>query len=277
MKITILGYGIFGSAIAHQLSLNGNTIIKEDVTGSNIILVSVPSHAVVDVLLSNKSKILNQKIIICSKGFDKSGKLLSIVLKKEFPNNQIYFLYGPTLALGLKDNNISIMILAGGEGKEEIKKHIEGKYLKVELSEDVIGAQVGASLKNTVSIFIGLVEGAGFGQNTQAFIYSIGLKEIQKIGVYFGADPNTFLGPSCAGDLFIRSRSRILGIEIGKGRSYEEVSKEINYPQEGIYSLNNILKINDKNIDLSFFRLMHSVVFENMEVRRAMEILASKI
>ena len=63
MRFSILGYGVFGSAIAHQLSLNGNTIIKEEVNDSDIILVAVPSYAVVDVLLSHKNEILDKKII----------------------------------------------------------------------------------------------------------------------------------------------------------------------------------------------------------------------
>jgi len=275
MKISILGYGIFGSAIASRLVLKGHTIVEEEIEkDSDIILVSVPSFAVTDVLLSNKSKIFDQKIIICSKGFDKNGDLFSLVLEKEFPNNKIYFLYGPTIADELKNGGFSAMVLAGGEGKEELKKEIESDNLYIETSEDVVGVQVGSALKNTVGIFIGLVEGAGLGENTQGFIYSMGLKEIQKIGIYLGAKPETFLGFTCAGDLFVRSRSRNLGLEIGKGRSFDEVSIEMTYPKEGIASLKNILKMKDK-LDLSFFELINSVVFENMKVEDAVKKLIS--
>ncbi len=277
MKISILGYGIFGSAISSRLSSVGNTIYKEEIKDSDTILVAVPSFAVVDVLLSHKDEISNQKIIICSKGFDNNGELFSSVLKKEFPNNQVYFMYGPTLAEELGGGMFSVIVLAGGEGKEELKRNIESKYFRVLLSDDVVGVQIGSALKNTVNIFIGIVEGAGFGQNTQALIYSIGLKEIQKVGVSLGANPDTFIGPSCAGDLFVRSRSRILGIEIGKGGSYEELSKDIKYPQEGIAALKNILKMNNENLDLSFFSLINSVIFEKIPVKEAIEKLANNI
>ena len=278
MKISILGHGTFGGAISSRLSLNGHTIIKNTIKDSDTILVAVPSYAVSGVLSSHKGEIKDQKIIICSKGFDKSGELFSTVLEKEFPNNQIYFLYGPTLAEELRNGVFSIMVLAGGKGKEELKKQIELNNLYIELSEDIIGVQVGSALKNTVGIFVGLVEGAGFGENTQAFIYSKGLQEIQKIGVCLGADPNTFLGFTCAGDLFLRSRSRILGIEIGKGRSFEDVSKEMTYPKEGISSLKNILKMESNlKMDLGFFRLINAVVFENMSVPDAVKKLADMI
>ena len=279
MKISILGHGVFGSAMASRLALKGHTILKNVIKDSDAILVSVPSYAVSGVLMSHKSEISNnQKIIICSKGFDKSGELFSTVLENEFPDNDIYFLYGPTLADELRNGVFSVMVLAGGEGKEELKKQIESDNLYVQLSDDIIGVQVGSALKNTVGIFVGLVEGAGYGENTQGFVYSMGLQKIQKSGVYMGARPETFLGFTCAGDLFLRSRSRILGVEIGKGRSFEEVSIEMTYPKEGISSLKNILKMEgDMNIDLQFFQIIHQVVFEGLSVKDAVVKLANII
>lgn len=279
MKISILGYGVFGSAIASRLVLNGHIIIKEKIKDSEIILVSVPSYAVTGVLMSHKNEITNQKIIICSKGFEKDGGLFSDTLSREFPNNQIYFLYGPTLAEELRQGIFSVMVLAGGEGKDYLKKEIELTDLRIQLSEDIIGVQVSSALKNTVGIFVGLVEGAGYGENTQGFIYSKGLQEIQKIGVHLGAKPETFLGFTCAGDLFLRSRSRLLGIEIGRGRAFDEVAREMTYPKEGISSLNNILKMESslEGIDIGFFKLIHAVVFGGMSVEEAVKRLADTI
>jgi glycerol-3-phosphate dehydrogenase (NAD(P)+) len=278
MKISILGYGVFGSAIGSHLFSKGHNIIKENIEeDTDIVLIAVPSFAVTDILLLNRDKILDKKIIICSKGFDKNGELFSSVLSREFPNNKLYFLYGPTIAEEIKDGLFSVMVLAGGDGKEDLKKEIESDNLLIEISDDVVGVQVGAALKNTVGIFVGIVEGAGFGENTQGFIYSKGLQDIQKVGVRFGAHPDTFLGFTCAGDLFLRSRSRILGIEIGKGRSFVEVSKEMTYPKEGIASLKSILKMENIGIDLTFFIVLNSIIFENMPVKEAIKRLADTI
>ena len=98
MKIAILGYGTFGVAIASRLVLNGHTILVNEVKDSDIILVSTPSYRVREALLCHKNLIKNQKIIVCSKGFSEDGDIISNVLEKEFPNNPLYFLYGPTLA-----------------------------------------------------------------------------------------------------------------------------------------------------------------------------------
>lgn len=275
MKISILGYGTFGSAIASRLVLNGHEILKDEVEGSDIILVATPSYRVREALLAHKKFIVNQKIVIGSKGFSEDGELISKVLEREFPNNSIYFLYGPTIAEGLINGDFSAMVLAGGEGKADLKKVIESANLYIELSDDVIGVQVGATLKNVVNIFIGLVEGANLGLNTEAFIYTKGLLEIQKFGVALGAKPETFLGYSCAGDLYLRSRSRGLGVEIGKGRPFEEVAKEMKYPKEGIATLRNLTKISDQmKTDLTFFKLINSVVFEKLPVIEAVKKVA---
>ena len=165
---------------------------------------------------------------------------------------------------------MSGVVIAGGEGKEELKKEIESEKLCVELSDDIVGVQVGATFKNIVNIFIGLVKGAGMGENTEAFIYAKGLVAMEKVGVAMGAKSETFLGLAGAGDLYLKSRSRELGIEIGKGRTFEEVDKELIYPKEGITALRNLENISQyTNADLSFFKLIYSVVFDGMKVEEA--------
>ena len=279
MKITILGYGTFGSAIASRLILKGHEICKDKVSGSDIVFVSTPSSKVREALLAHKDQLTDQKIVICSKGFSDDGDLISNVLEKDFPNNSIYFLYGPTLAAGLINGEYSGMVLAGGEGLEELKKEIESPNLYVETSDDVIGVQVGATFKNVVNIFIGLVEGSNLGLNTEAFVYSKGLLEIQKLGVSLGAKPETFLGLACAGDLYLRSRNRLIGVEIGKGKSIEALSLELNFPKEGVSTLKNLDKIEKcLKVDLTFFQLIDSAVFYKVpipEVIKKMSIIDS--
>lgn len=279
MKIAIVGNGSFGSAMGSVLEKKGHIVfMKDHVEESDIVLVATPSYVVRDALSSYKNTIKNQKIIICSKGFDNDGNLLSVGLQKDFPNNQIYFLYGPTIADELREEVLSVMVLAGGEGKDELKKEIESDFLIIKTTDDIIGVQVGSALKNTVGIFIGLVEGACIGRNTEALVYTKGLEEIRKVGTFLGANKDTFFCYTCAGDMFLRSRSRTLGCEIGKGRTFEDVNKELVYPKEGIASLKGLLKReNEIKVDLSFFKLIHQVVFEKLSVKDAVDKLSKII
>jgi len=279
MKISILGYGTFGGALGSHLVLKGHKIIKEKIeVDTEVVIVAVPSYAVTDVLIAHKDEINTQKIIICSKGFDKSGDLFSNILEKEFPNNQIYFLYGPTLADELESGVLSVFVLAGGEGREKLKKEIESEKIRIVLSSDVIGVQVSAALKNTVGIFLGIIEGAGMGQNTQGFIYSMGLQQIRNIGVSLGANPDTFLGFACAGDLFVKSRSRNIGVEIGRGKDPKKLLDEITFPKEGINSLENILKMESRiKTDIFFFKIINSVIFGELTAEDGVRKIAEMI
>ena len=267
MKISIFGHGVFGSAVTVHLSRLGHEIEVDTINDSSFIFVCVPSFAVVSVLKNNKENIKDQKIIICSKGFSDDGRLLSDALKDEFPNQHFFFLYGPTIAEEIKQGVLSGIVLAGGEGKEEVKKVIESRDLIVELTEDIIGVQVGASMKNVITIFVGILEGAGYGQNTQAYVFTKGIRETQKFGVALGADPCTFMGLTCLGDLTLRSRNRLLGIGIGRGQKLEDIIAEMKYTQEGIATIKNS-KIISKNIgiELPFVNTLYSIIYDGLSV-----------
>ncbi len=273
MKISILGCGIFGSAIKTHLLKKKHTVYSEEIKDSEIIFVSVPSYAVVSVLLKFKNEIKDQKIIICSKGFSSKGELFSEVLAVEFSGNEILFLYGPTLADEFEQGVFSAMVLAGkGESKNEIKKQIESDSLLIELSEDVVGVQVASALKNVVTIFVGFMEGAGYGQNTRAFVFTRGVQEIQKIGVAMGAERDTFLGLTCVGDLTLKSRNRNVGIEFSQGKRINEFIPKEGSPQEGIETLKIIKIITKKiNVETPFMDTLYSIVFENLSINAGLE------
>ncbi len=271
MKISILGMGTFGSAIAKHLRRKGHDVYEVISPDSQVVFVCVPSYSVVSALTKEKSNIKNQKIIICSKGFASEKKLLSDALREEF-TNEIYFLYGPTLANELGEGKLSAMILSGGDGKAQLKKEIESDSLRIELSDDIIGTQVGAALKNVVTIFVGIAEGAGYGENTQAFIFTKGVEEVQKIGVALGANPNTFIGLSCVGDLTLHSRNRHLGLELGKGRKLEEIIEEMKYTPEGITALRNAKGIAKAlGVKIPFIEDLYALVFEGKSIKSAIE------
>lgn len=268
MKISILGCGVFGSALFSYFSRKGYEIYKDEILDSNIIFVSVPSSVVCSALLKLKNEIKDQDIIICSKGLNEDGGLISVCLEKNFPNNKILFLYGPTIAEGLKNGDLCGMVLAGKGDKDKLKNIIESDSLKIEISEDVIGVQVGASLKNVMTILMGVVEGADFKENTQAFVFTRCLEEIQNIGIKMGANKETFTGLSCLGDLTLYSRNRYLGTMIGKGEDKDEIIKKMNYTPEGLVTLLHVKKIVDNlKIKTQLIDILYGILFEGKDIK----------
>lgn len=275
MKISILGCGVFGSALKTHFSKKNYIIYSEEIKDAEVVLVAVPSYMVLSVLSGFKNEIKDQKIIICSKGFDESGKLLSEVLEVEFPNNDILFLYGPSLANEIENGDFSAMVLAGkGDSKIELKKQIESDSLYIEISDDIIGVQVASAMKNIITIFVGIMEGANYGQNARAFVFTKGIQEIQKFGLAFGANPNTFLGLTCVGDLTLQSRNRDLGISLGKGRKAEEFTPELGSPQEGLATLRIVKNMAERlGIEAPFINTLYSVIFEGLSIGEALQKL----
>ncbi|MFA5750941.1 MAG: NAD(P)H-dependent glycerol-3-phosphate dehydrogenase [Candidatus Paceibacterota bacterium] len=278
MKIGILGMGTFGSTLAGYFSKLGHEIYTEEVKDTELIFVVVPSHAVFSALQKEKDNISNQKIVICSKGFSKNPKksdkamLISESLEGEFEN--IFFLYGPTIADELKEGKLSGMVLAGGKGKEEIKKIIESEKLRIELDDDVIGVQIGASLKNVMTIFLGIIEESGCGQNTRSYAFTKCVEEIKNFGLALGAKEKTFLGLTCVGDLILCSRNRCLGIELAKGKGLEEITKEMNYIPQGIANLQDAKRIaKEKGIKTPIIDSLYSILFENSPLNEAIKVL----
>ncbi len=269
MKITILGNGTFGSVIASYLTHLGHSVSVDVISDSEIIFVCVTSNLVLSSLLKLQKDITNQKIVICSKGFAGEGKLISQVLKEEFKSgNEIFYLYGPTLAEELEKDVLSGMILAGGKGKDEIKKQIESESLYIELSDDAIGVEISAALKNVMAILIGIAQGAEYGQNTTALVFTKAIQEIKNIGLALGGDTETFLGLSCVGDVFLSSRNRLLGLELGKGGKLEDIIKETNYTPAGVFALKDAkMMIERLNISAPLVELLYKIVFEGYSVR----------
>jgi glycerol-3-phosphate dehydrogenase (NAD(P)+) len=271
MKISIIGEGSFGKAMASHLRRVGHTVYYKVHHESKIVIVATPSCSVVPALMNVKDQIKDKDIIICSKGFADGGVVLSEALDKDFPHN-VFFLYGPTLADGIMRGDLSSMVLAGNGRKRPIVKALASDSLRIETSTDIVGVQVGAALKNVVTIFVGVAEGAGYSDNTQAYVFTRGLQEIQKIGVALGARPQTFMGLSCVGDLTLHSRNRYLGIEFGKGRTLTDIIAETGYDPEGITALRNARLISKRlRIKVPFIDDLYSLIFEGKSVQAAIE------
>lgn len=269
--ISIIGAGYFGRAMAAHLRRMQYDVHYGVHEKSEIVIVATPSYAVVPALLELKNKIGNRKVVICSKGFADEGILMSEALQEHFPNN-LYFLYGPTLADGIRRGDLSAMVLGGNGPKKLVIEALQSHTLRIETTSDVIGIQVGAALKNVVTIFVGVAKGAGYSGNTQGYVFTRGLQEIQKIGVALGAKSETFTGLSCVGDLTLYSRNRKLGVKLGKGRKLDEIIAETGYLPEGITALKNAKFIAKRlHIKVPFIDDLYSLVFENKSISEAIE------
>ena len=312
MNITILGGGSWGTALAVHLAKNNHSIkiwefvkeqademqnertcrllpetklpenifvssnMQETFTDSQLVLIVVPSDFVESTIEQAKQYFKDQSIIICSKGFTKDNKLLSDVVREKV-SGQIYCLYGPTHAEEVCKGMFSGIVLAGGEGKEELKKVIESNNLRVDLSDDLIGVQVAAALKNIIAIFIGVLDGLKLGDNAKAYFIVKGLEELRHVGLAMGGREETFHGLAGMGDIIVtslskHSRNRYVGEEIGKGRKLDEVINEMKMVAEGVTTIKNAVKLKEEfSLELPLITKLHKVIFEGENVATLIE------
>jgi glycerol-3-phosphate dehydrogenase (NAD(P)+) len=123
-----------------------------------------------------------------------------------------------------------------------------------------------------MTIFVGVGQGAEYGKNTNALIFTKAVEEIKNIGVILGAKADTFLGLACVGDLFLSSRNRLLGIELGRGRKLEDIIKETNYTPCGVYAIKDAKIMLEKlKINAPMIKSLYKIMFENYSVKEAIK------
>lgn len=303
-NITIIGSGSFGCALAYILSKNNNNNIKiwsytkeetdlinnehkckflpdlildnnikcymdyeEALKDSNYIVLVTPSNIFRNTCKSIKEYINNQEIIIATKGMEKDI-LLSDIVKEELNINPS-IISGPSHAEQIiKD----IPTFVEYSGNKDIKDIIETNTFKLTYNEDIKGIQIGASLKNIISIITGIADGLNYETNTISYLITEGLKEIKDIGLKLGAKEETFYNLSGLGDLLtttlsLDSRNKKCGILLSKGKAIDEIKNEIGMTIEGLDSLNSACYLMNKyNLNCPLISNLYEIIYDNKDV-----------
>ena len=303
-NITIIGSGSFGCALSYILSKNNHNIkiwsytkeeadliniehkckfleglildnkikcytsYQEAIKDSDYIIISTPSNVFKETIINIKPYIVNQKIIISTKGFQ-NNQLLSDIIKKEI-NSKVSIISGPSHAEQIiKD----VPTFINYYGEKDIKDIFENKNFHLIYNDDYIGIQVGAALKNVISIICGIAEGLNYESNTISYLITQGLKEIKKIGLKMGAKEDTFYDLCSLGDLLtttlsLDSRNKRCGILLSKGKTLEEIKNEIGMTIEGLDSLNNACYLIKKyNLDCPIITNLYEVIYNNKDIK----------
>jgi glycerol-3-phosphate dehydrogenase (NAD(P)+) len=169
--------------------------------------------------------------------------------------------------------------LAAAKAAQEI---FMNRYFRVYTHHDVIGVELGGALKNIIALAAGIVDGAGFGDNTKAALMTRGLVEITRLGAKLGADPMTFAGLSGMGDLFVtcmsrKSRNRYVGEQIGKGRKLQEILDEMVMVAEGVRTTQAAYRLSQQqDVEMPITSEVYHVLFENKDAKQAVFALMTR-
>lgn len=193
-------------------------------------------------------------------------------------------LSGPTFALEVSrgDPTAAVIASADQEFAARVQSDFSSRTFRAYRSDDVLGVELGGSLKNIIAIAAGVIEGIGLGYNTTAALITRGLNEIRKLGATMGARPETFAGLAGIGDLVLTctgtlSRNRSVGVELGHGKSIEQILAETRRVAEGVKTCRSVRDLAEKlGVDMPITQEMHRVLYENDSPRNAIQRLMTR-
>lgn len=318
-KISILGGGSWGIAIAVLLHKNGHEITvwsaleaevemlrekhehkmlpdvrlpedmiftaddREAVEGSDLLVMAVASAYTratanrIGGLVSQDQKILN-----VAKGIEEHTLMtLSEIIEQEIPQADVAVMSGPSHAEEV-GRGIPTTIVVGAKSKataEYIQNLFMNEVFRVYISPDILGMELGGSLKNVVALAAGIADGLGYGDNTKAALITRGIAEIARLGIAMGGKFETFCGLTGIGDLIVtcasmHSRNRRAGILIGQGRSYEAAMEEVQMVVEGVYSAKAAMELAEKyQIQMPIIEQVNKVLFDGKSAAQAVKEL----
>lgn len=259
------------------------TDLLTSIAGKDMLVLAVPSPFTRSTSRLMKEYVAPGQIIVnVAKGIEEGTLMtLSEIIEEEIPQADVAVMSGPSHAeeVGRK---IPTTIVVGAKSKksaEFISNCFMNEVFRVYISPDVLGIELGGSLKNVVALAAGIADGLGYGDNTKAALITRGIAEITRLGVAMGGKAETFSGLSGIGDLIVtcasmHSRNRRAGILIGQGKTMDEAMTEVKMVVEGVYSAKAAMSLSEKyHIQLPIIEQVNKVLFENKPADEAVKEL----
>jgi len=254
------------------LSLRATSRLDLALAGAEQVFVSVPSQSLRENLQAIGPHLhAEAKVVSLMKGVEKStGLRMSEVIADvlHIDESQIAVISGPNLALEIAKEQPTVAVVSSTslETAQAIASIARNKYFHSFVNTDVIGTEFGGVLKNLIAVAIGIVDGAGYGENTKASIITRGLVEMTDFSVAFGAHPETLSGLAGLGDLIATcesslSRNNTAGRLLGQGYGFHDVVKQMNQTAEGLASVAPILRLAEaRGVEMPIVRQVSQVL-----------------
>ncbi|PIP21247.1 MAG: glycerol-3-phosphate dehydrogenase [Candidatus Omnitrophica bacterium CG23_combo_of_CG06-09_8_20_14_all_40_11] len=266
-----------------EITSNLNNAIYD----KELIIFAIPSQYLRRVLKMIHQLDCPREVIYLSviKGIETGSlKRMSEVIHEEIGNVKLAVLSGPTIAYEVAKEIPTTAVIASYD--KNLRKYLQGIFMterfRIYTNDDVIGVELGGSLKNIIAIACGISDGLGFGTNTKAALLSRGLVEISRLGYAMGARVRTFSGISGLGDLVTTcvspySRNRFVGEQIGKGKSLKQVKARMQMVAEGVLTTQSAYALSLKyKVDMPITKEVYSVLYKNKSPERAVRDLMSR-
>lgn len=266
-----------------------------EIAGCDLVHVVVPSHGFREVLRQFLAARCRQgdggrpvSLISGTKGIelDSLARMSQVTAEEGAAAGcpvRFAVLSGPTFAAELARNAPSAAVVASADPEyaREVRQALATPFLRLYSSADVVGVELGGTVKNVIAIAAGALSGLGLGHNTLAALITRGLHEITRLGIAYGGEPRTFAGLAGLGDLVLTctgglSRNRQTGLDLAAGKTLAEITSG-HTVSEGIRNSVAVAALaRQRGVQMPITEQMVAVMYEGKDPRRAVEELMTR-
>jgi len=260
-------------------SMKFTTDLESAIKGMDMLVLAVPSIFTRSTAKNMAGFVEEGQIIACvGKGIeDDTFKTITDIVEEEIPQADVCVLCGPSHAeeVGL---GLPTTVVAGAHTKksaEYIQDTFMNETFRVYTSPDMLGMELGGSLKNVIALAAGMCDGLGFGDNTKAALIVRGISEVTRLAIAMGAKTETINGLTGVGDHIVtcqskHSRNRKAGELMGQGMTMDQATKEVKMVVEGVYSAKAALALGKKYyVTMPIIEEVNKVLFEDKSAKEA--------
>jgi glycerol-3-phosphate dehydrogenase (NAD(P)+) len=329
MRISVIGAGAFGTAMAIAAARAGNEVVlwahdpdvaatiretganpdylagmplsdriratndlQEAATFADTMFMVVPSHHYREVLTNLRGHLdahqhKGVKVISGTKGIENESLAPMSAVTADVLGDQLAafaVLSGPTFALETARGDPTAAVIASKDAAfaQEVQQVMSSPTFRLYHSSDVAGVELAGSLKNVIAIAAGVLEGMGLGFNTTAALITRGLHEMTRLGLALGGRLETFAGLAGMGDLVLTctgalSRNRTVGVQLGKGKTLDDILREAKFVAEGIKTSRAARALSERHqIEMPIATEMCHVLYDGDSPREALQRLMTR-
>ncbi|MCM3873088.1 MAG: NAD(P)-dependent glycerol-3-phosphate dehydrogenase [Pyrinomonadaceae bacterium] len=256
--------------------------IEEALEAAEFVILAAPSHAT-RAILTSMVPVLDREMIFVSatKGIEidtskRISQIVADVVGEKF-SPRFVCLSGPSFAKEVVEKHPTAVVAASSSAElsRSVQAELSSETLRIYTNDDVVGTELGGSVKNVMAIAAGMVAGLGFGSNSIAALITRGLAEMTRLALKEGAKLETLMGLAGLGDLVLTctgslSRNRFVGQELGKGRSLGEITGGMKEVAEGVKTTKALKRLATRlGVEMPITNEVHAVLYQGETVRVA--------
>lgn len=262
------------------------TSLEEAIVDMDFLVLAVPSPFTRATAKTMAQYVVDGQVIVdVAKGIEETTLMtLSEQILDEIPGANVAVLSGPSHAEEV-GRGLATSVSIGAKDRETaemLRDAFMNATFRVYMNADILGLELGGSLKNVVALAAGIADGLGCGDNTKAALITRGMAEVTRLGVKMGGKAETFYGLSGIGDLIVtcsseHSRNRGAGYLMGQGYTMAEATEKVQMVVEGVHSAKAALKLGEKyDVQMPLVEEVNKILFEDKSAKEALNDLMGR-